>query len=217
MTLTLEAQVRTEKADVLREKALVPAVIYGPKSEPQNIAISKVPFKKAFIEAGESTVVTLNLDGTNIDTLIHDVQFHPVSQDPIHVDFYVFDKDVKQEVEVPLEFTGEAPAVKSLGGILVKVLHEITVEALPKDLPHEITVDITSLATFEDQIKVSQLVPPHGVTFITEADEVVALVEEPREEEPEEEAPTDISSVEIEKKGKKEEEGETPTEEKKEG
>lgn len=207
MTHTLVGEIRTEKAEALRSKSLVPAVMYGPKTEPRHIAVPKMEFGKAFTEAGESTVVTLDIAGEKTDTLIQDVQFHPVSGDPTHIDFYVFDKNVKQEVEVPLEFIGESAAVKSLGGILVKVLHEITVSALPSNLPHEIIVDITPLATFDDQIKVSDLTIPAGVDLITEEDEVVALVEEPREEEPEEEAPVDISSVEIEKKGKKEEEG----------
>lgn len=206
MTLTLSGEVRTDNVEALRTRALVPAVLYGPKTKPQNVAVPKMEFGKIFNEAGESTVITLDIAGTKTDTLIHDVQFHPVSGDPIHVDFYVFDKDVKQEVEVPIEFTGESPAVKSLGGILVKVLHEITVEALPKDLPQEILVDVSSLSTFEDQIKVSDIKAPTGVEFITDKEEVIALVEEPREEEPEEEGPVDVSSVEIEKKGKKEEE-----------
>ena len=212
MTLTLEAQVRTDKPEVIRSNGFVPAVMYGPKTEPQHIAIAQVPFTKAFREAGESTVVTLDVAGTKTDTLIHDVQFNPVTGEPTHVDFYIFDKNVKQEVEVPLEFVGEAPAIKTLGGILVKVLHEITVEALPKDLPHEIVVDISSLVDFESQIKVSDLKLPTGVTLITEPEEVVAMAEEPREEIEEEVAPADLSSIEIEKKGKKEEEGAESTE-----
>ncbi len=208
MTLTLEAVTRTEKREDLQAKALVPAVMYGPKSEPVEIAIPKMAFIKAFKEAGETTVVTLDLGGTKTDTLIHDIQFHPVSGDPMHIDFYVFDKDAKQEVEVPLEFIGEAPAVKSLGGILVKVMHEVTVLALPKDLPNKIEVDISSLATFEDQIKVSDIKVPTGVLLETEEDEVVALVEEPRDEDEEETEGGDVTTVEIEKKGKKEEETE---------
>lgn len=207
MTLMLEAQVREGKLDAIRKEGLVPAVMYGPKSEPKHIAIRQMPFRKAFTEAGESTVVTLDIDGTKTDTLIHDVQFHPVTGEAVHVDFYIFDKDVKQEVEVPLEFIGESPAVKNLGGILVKVLYEIKVEALPKDLPHEIPVDISSLVDFDSQIKASDLTLPPGVTLVTEEDqdEVVAMVDTPREETEEETAPVDISAIEIEKKGKKEE------------
>ena len=208
MTLMLEAQVREGNPEAIREEGLVPAVMYGPKSEPQHIAIAKMPFKKAFAEAGESTVVTLDVAGTKTDALINDVQFHPVTNEPIHADFYIFDKNATVEVEIPLEFTGESPAVKNLGGILVKVAHEITVEALPKDLPHEIIVDISSLIDFDSQIKASDLKLPQGVTLVTEEDqdEVIAMVDTPREETEEEAAPVDLSSVEIEKKGKKEEE-----------
>lgn len=209
MTLTLEGIVRTENPESLRKNGLVPAVMYGPADTPVHIAVPLAQFKKAFTEAGESTVVTLNIDGTKTDTLIHDVQFHAVSGNPIHADFYVFNKNETVEVEVPLEFIGESPAVKTLGGVLVKAMHEITVSALPKDLPSEIMVDISSLVDFESQIKVSDIVLPAGVEAVVEEghDEVVALVDEPRDEVEEEET-TDISSIEIEKKGKKEEEGE---------
>jgi len=222
MTLELLAKERTEKVEKLRKEGLIPAVLYGPKTKPRNIEIEIGIFSKLFREAGESTVVTLDIDGDKIDTLIHDVQYHPVTGNIVHIDFYVFDKDKKVEVEVPLEFTGESPAIKTLGGILVKVLYEVMVEALPKDLPHNIEVDISSLVDFESQIKVSDLKLPVGVKLVTEEghDEVVALVDEPREEEPEE-APVDLSAIEIEQKGKKEEEGEegsetNPTPEKKE-
>ena len=88
----------------------------------------------------------------------------------------------------------------------MKVLHEVHIEALPKDLPHAITVDITSLETLQNQIHVKDIVLPKGVTMITNAEEVVALVA-PAKAEKEEEAPVDLSAIEVEKKGKKDEEG----------
>jgi len=166
-------------------------------------------FEKAFKEAGESTIVTIVLDGEEHDTLIHEVDFHPVKGTVSHVDFYVVEKGKKVTVNVPLEFEGIAPAEKTLGGTLIKVMHEVEIEALPKNLPHEIMVDISTLIDFESQIHASDLKLPEGVELITTPEEVIALVQEPREEEPEE-APeaVDISSIEVEKKGKKEEEPE---------
>jgi large subunit ribosomal protein L25 len=103
-----------------------------------------------------------------------------------------------------LEFIGESAAVKG-GGVLVKVMHEISIEAMPKDLPSEIKVDISSLVDYESQIKASDLILPAGVELKIEADEVIALVQEPKEEVIEESAPIDLSSIEVEKKGKAEE------------
>ncbi len=141
--------------------------------------------------------------------LIKEVTFHPTSGQPIHADLYVVDKTKKLEVNVPLEFEGVAPAVKELNGIVLKVMHELAVEALPKDLPHDIKVDLEKLVALDSQILVKDLVLPAGVTALVDADEVVAAITV-AEEEPVDETPIDLSAIEVEKKGKKEEEEETP-------
>src|SRR5207253_3194096 len=112
------------------------------------------------------------------------------------------------QVKVPLEFMGIAPAEKNGLGVLVKVLHEVEIEALPKDLPHSISVDVSPLETLEHQIHVKDLVVSKSITMITAPDEVIALVSAVREEVVEEPA-VDLSAIEVEKKGKKdtEEEG----------
>jgi large subunit ribosomal protein L25 len=195
-----------EKPEEVREAGFIPAVFYGPKEAAQSIKIVYADFEKAFKSAGESTVVTLDCDGAEHETLIHDVSYHPVRGNIAHVDFYVIEKGKKVQVNVPLEFTGVAPAEKTLGGTLVKVMYEIEIEAMPKDLPHEIIVDISTLVDFESQIHASDIKLPSGVTLITEAEEVVALVQAANEEEPETPSETvDIASIEVEKKGKKEE------------
>lgn len=197
-----------EKPEEVRAAGFIPGVFYGPKEAPQSIKILYPDFEKAFKEAGESTVVILEIDGEEHDTLIHDVSFHPVRGNIAHVDFYVIEKGKKVQVNVPLEFTGVAPAEKTLGGTLVKVMHEIEIEAMPKDLPHEIVVDISSLVDFESQIHASDIVLPSGVSLITEGEEVVALVQEAQEESEEPVEAVDISKIEVEKKGKKEESAE---------
>jgi len=184
----------------------IKAVFYGPKVASTSIFVNESDFIKVFREAGESTVVTLTGGTEEHDTLIHDVKRDPVSDRVIHIDFYVMEKGKKVEVSVPLDFTGEAPAVK-LGGNLIKVLHEIEIEAFPKDLPHSIEVDVSSIVDFDTQIKVGDLKLPAGVTAKTDADEVVALAAAAKEEVEEVAAPIDMSAIEIsEKKGKKEEE-----------
>src|SRR5690606_12821407 len=125
----------------------------------------------------------------------------PVSHTPRHADFYVFDKDHKLEIDVPLEFVGVAPGVKDQGGLLVKVLHELKIESLPSNLPHQIEVDISSLTELNSQILAKDIKLPTGVELKENPEEVVALVAEPKEEEPEPE-PVDLSSIEVEKKGK---------------
>jgi large subunit ribosomal protein L25 len=206
--LTLNAKIRDikENLDVMRKAGELPAVFYGMGKENTAISISKSEFKKIWEKAGESATVKITTDKGSVDALIHEVQTDPVSDEPVHVDFLIIDMNKKIKVEVPLEFVGISGAVKSGLGTLVKVLREVEVEALPKDLPQNITVDISKLDVIDSQILVSELTVPAGVTIITKGDEVVASIAEQKEE-VEEATPVDLSSIEVEKKGKKEEEG----------
>jgi len=204
----IKAEVRTtgEKLDTLRKSGNIPAVFYGLGKETTSIKAPLVEFKKAWREAGESSPVELALPTGKVDVLIHDVQVDPVTNEPIHADFLVIDMKKKIQVKVPLTFDGVAPAVKSGLGNLVKVLHEIEVEALPTDLPKEISVDISKLETLENNITVSDIALPSGVVAITPGTEIVASIVA-QVEEKEEETPVDLSAIEVEKKGKREEEG----------
>lgn len=213
MKLKVELRSKAEKLESLRKAGKIPAVFYGKKEKSTPISIPKVDFLKAWEKAGESSVITLETPEGVKESLIHDVDFDPVTGTPRHADFYVFEKGHKVKVDIPLEFIGVSPAVKDLGGVLVKVLHEVKIEAMPKDLPHNIEVDISSLVTFEDQILAKDIKLGSGVTLLENLDEVVALVSQPREEKEEESAPIDLSAIEVEKKGKEEtEEGATPGE-----
>ena len=206
--LTLKADIRNTKThpEEVRKAGQIPAVFYGKKEASTPISIPKTEFLKVWKEAGESTVVTLNTpDGTK-ESLIQDVDIDPVTGVPRHADFYVFEKGHKVEVALPIEFTGVSLAIKDQGGALVKVLHEVKVEAQPKDLPHNLEADISTLANFGDQILAGNLVLPKGVKLKTNPEDVVATVSAPREEKEEEVAvPIDLESIEVsEERGKKE-------------
>ena len=208
--LVIKAKKRNEGVNLntLRKTGEIPAVFYGAGKTSTSISLSIIEFKKIWREAGESSTVKISLDDNNIDALIHEVQVHPVTEEPIHVDFLVIDINKKIRVKVPLEFIGISNAVKNGLGNLVKVLYEVEVEALPKDLPHNLEVDISKLETVEDQIFVSDIKLPTGVTIIANEHEVVVSIVL-QVEEKEEVAPSiDLSAIEVEKKGKKEEEGE---------
>lgn len=192
----------------LRGEGYIPAVFYGKKQASTPITVLRSEFSKVWKEAGESAVVSLVGSLGNVDALIQDVDVDPVTEIPRHADFYVFEKGKKIEVSIPLTFVGVSPAVKDLSGNLVKVMHEITIEASPENLPHEIEVDISSLVDFDAQILAKDLKLPAGVTIAGDVEEVVASVSAPKAEEVEE--PTvapDLSSIEVVKKGKKDEEG----------
>ena len=209
---TIKAKKRDSgvKVDALRRSGEIPAVFYGLGKDTTSISVGTVPFKKVWREAGESSAVKINMTDGDIDVLIHEVQVDPVTDEPIHADFLAIDMKKKISVKVPLEFTGIAPAVKNGIGNLVKVLHEIEIEALPADLPHNLPVDISTLLGLENNILVSGIQLPSGVVAITKGEEVVASIIAQVEEKEEVAAPVDLSAIEVEKKGKKEEEAPTP-------
>jgi large subunit ribosomal protein L25 len=176
-------EVSGKKVKSLRIAGKLPAVLYGHNVETQQIEISEKDFAQAFKSAGESTLIDLAVDGKSQPVLIHEVQHHYLHGKPIHVDFYAVNMTEKIKVKVPVHFNGEAGAVKALGGTLVKNLSEIEVECLPGDIPQAFEVDISSLETFEDAIRVSSLKVEKNVTVMTPADEVIVTVAAPRTEE----------------------------------
>lgn len=201
-----------EKLADLRKSGVIPAVFYGMGKDTTSISVPTVEFKKVWRNAGESSAVKVETPDGTIDVLIHEVQVDPITDEPIHVDFLVIDMKKKIKVNVPLVFEGISNAVKGGIGNLVKVLHEVEIEALPADLPHNLVVDISKLETLQDNIVVSDIKLPSGVVAITEGTEVVASIVMQVEEKEEEVVPVDLSAIEVEKKGKKEEEGEAGAE-----
>lgn len=186
MTINLTSQLReiTGRAvKSLRDQGLIPAVIYGHGSKVQNLTLMAKEFEKVFSQAGESTLIDLAInEQKSIKVLIQDLQRDAVSDTIIHVDFHQVKMDEKITAEVPLKFSGEARAVKELGGVFVQVSDAVKIECLPGDLISEIIVDVTNLSTFTDKIQIKDLAVPAGVKILAEAEETVALVEAPRTE-----------------------------------
>ena len=191
----------------LRNSGKIPAVFYGAGQATTPISIQNVEFKKVWRDAGESSAVKIAMPTGDINVLIHEVQVDPVTSQPIHVDFLAIDMKKKIKVKVPLVFEGVSNAVKSGLGNLVKVLHEVEIEALPADLPHNLSVDISKLEALDNNILVSDIKLPAGVAVITHGTEVVASIVAQVEEKEEVAVAPDLSAIEVEKKGKKEEEG----------
>lgn len=207
MTISLVASKRdtAQSLSALRKEGSVPAVVYGPKQDAVAVAVSAREFDKVLKTAGESTVVELSGLDAPMQVLIHEVDRDPVTNMPRHIDLYAIEKGAKVEVAVPLVFVGESEAVKA-GANLVKVMHEVEIEAAPADLPHDIQVDISVLANVGDQIHVSDLKVDSKITIKADAEEVVALIQAVEVEEEAPVAGPDMASIEVEKKGKTEEE-----------
>ena len=208
--LTLKTSPRAPKET--KKEGEIPAVFYGSKTASTPVFINAIEFKKVLAQAGESSSIELaTADGAE-NAMIKDVQWDPVKHTPIHADFYILEKGQKVHVMTPIEFVGESEAVKA-GGILVKVMHELSVEGEPSKLPQHFEVDLSKLATKEDVIKVSDIALPSGVElYHITAEDVIASIAEAKEEEEAAPADVDLSAIEVEQKGKKEEEGEAQAE-----
>ncbi len=175
--INLSAEIRKEKKlKDLRDKGIMPGVLYGPKVKPVSVEVDLKDFKKVYEEAGESSLISLKVDGKEFLVLIHEMQKDSVSGEFIHVDFYQPILTEEVEATVPLVFEGEAPAVGDLGGTLVKGFQEVEVKALPQNLPHEIKVNVEGLKTFEDEITIKDLKTAEGVKIMKEPNEIVVNV-----------------------------------------
>lgn len=204
---TVAAHPRTEtgrKVKALRRSGLIPAVLYGNVKENHNLSLNAHDFEKIYQEAGHSTILNLVVEGEKpVKVLVHDVSLDPIYGSLTHVDFFAVNLKEKLQTEVPIVFTGVAPAVDIQGGIFVAAKDELEIECLPEDLPHEITVDISVLATFDDVIRVKDIPLPAGVVALNEAEESVASITEPISEEELaalDEAPASESETEFETK-----------------
>lgn len=213
MSISLQAQTRTErgrKTDILREQDIVPGVVYGADVKPASVSVRRGEFVKAYAQAGTSGLVSLSLDGAVIPVLIHDIDQHPLTSRVSHIDFRAVDLKKEIEAEVQIRLSGEAGAVKTLGGTMVNETTHVKVRALPTALVPFIEVDVSRLATFEDAVRVKDLVVPAGMKIEEDAELTIVMVMPPRTDAELEALNTaveeNIEAVEVAKKEKKEEE-----------
>ncbi len=220
--------VKTRNSGDKGEAGLIPAVLYGAKRKSTPLFVSKDAFEKLYKEAGESTLIALDIDDKKdkASVLIYEIQRHPLTGDVMHADF--FEPNLKEEVEaeVPLNFIGEAPAVKEFEGTLVKNMYTVNVKALPQNLPHDFEVNVEKLKTLDDVFTVDDLQIPKDVEILHEGGTAIAMIsrpenveeelEKPIEEGEEPEVVGEKEKEEKEEETKEEKEEETKEEEKKE-
>jgi large subunit ribosomal protein L25 len=171
---TLSAEERTiagKKVKNLRKQGLVPAVIYGPAlKETVQVSVNEKIFSKFYQVHGHSTLFELSSEGKKYQVLIRDVQVDPVRRNPIHVDFFApnLQKETTASVHLMLINIPDGP------GIFNPVLSELNVSGLPREIPARLEVDCSVLQNEGDQLRVSDLEIPAGITVLTGADEVIA-------------------------------------------
>lgn len=189
----------------------VPAVMYGSGVSNQSVSVPRSEFLKVFKQAGYSSLVDISVGETSpVKAVIKEVQVDPISMEPLHVDFHQVRMDQEMEAMIPLKFVGESNAVKVDAGTLIKSLDEVEVRCLPANLPHELEIDLSKLATFDDAITVADIKLPNGVEVVTDSTLTIATVSRPLTEEElkklEESQVGDVSTIKTEAEEKKAEE-----------
>lgn len=177
--ITLAAQKREivgKKVKKLRREGLLPASVFGKDIKSIALTVPMAEFAKVYSKAGETGLVELKYNGGSQHTLVANVQIHPLTRQPLHVEFRRVSLTEKIKASVPLELLGESPAVANAVGLLLQTLNEVEVEALPTDLPEKVTVDVSKLAEVNQQVTVGELTMPGGVTLLTDASEIVVKV-----------------------------------------
>ncbi|MEE8131893.1 MAG: 50S ribosomal protein L25 [Candidatus Paceibacterota bacterium] len=212
MELTVQKrEIFGKKVKELRKQDLIPAELYGHGFENLHLSVPAKDFSRIFNEAGESTIIKLKVEGgdgkekgSELNVLVHDIQKNVLTDEISHIDFYQVRMDEKIKAAVPLEFIGEAPAVKEKGGVLIKSVHEIEVEVLPADLPHNIPVNLDELDDIGKNIHMKDIKIDEKVKVLIEPETVIATVIEPIKEE---EKVEEVSVEEVEVEGEEAKEG----------
>ena len=201
----------------LRARGMIPAVVYGGKSEAVAVSVDpKTLLKVLRSEAGRNTILSLDLDdGGKTSAILKNWQVDPINEKFIHADFYRIAMDVALKLKVPIHTVGEARGVKVDAGILEIIMREVEVECLPGDIPERIDVDVSDLG-IHGAVRVSDLKISDKVKILDEAEQIVVHVVSVKEEaapavaaapaEGEAAAPAAPAEPEVMKKGKKEEE-----------
>lgn len=166
----------------LRREGRLPAVIYGHAREPQALSLDARELGRLLTHINaETTVINLSVDGTASNTLIRDIQRHPLSRAVIHVDFQELVAGEKVVVKIPIVLTGTAIGVRLNGGIMTQILNELECRVDPTNIPNRIEVDITDV-TIGHSIHISEVKVPEGVEVLDDESGTIMIVSAPKEE-----------------------------------
>ena len=177
-------EITGKKVSGLRNDGLTPIHMYGPEIESSPLQCDSKILDRVITDAGTNIPVTVNVDGGEQDNLcfIREVQYHPVTNKVLHVDFMKVQVGKSVRAQVPISVIGTSPAVRTMGGTLLQPLLTLTVEALPLEIPKMITLQAELLVDFETNFYVSDIEVDEGVNVINAASEMVASVVAPRVE-----------------------------------
>jgi large subunit ribosomal protein L25 len=173
-----QREVIGKKSKRLSAQGALPGVVYGHQVEPIPVEIDQKEMERVYLHAGGNTLIDLKLgeSGKAQKVFIHDIQLHPTTHRPRHVDFLVVNLREEITTMVPLVLVGEAPAVKANEGMLLHTLDQLQIRALPSNILPVVEVDISGLEQLDDAIHVSDLEIPENVHLLTSPEELIAKI-----------------------------------------
>lgn len=185
MAINLKAKKRENMSRAttkqIRQEGFIPAIVYGKEKEPQTVSVNNIELLKTVRDEGRNAIISLDIENADsVDVMLHEYQTDPVKGDVIHVDFYVVDMSEEMDVAVALRLEGEAVGARE-GGVLQQPLYELQVRAKPRDIPEEITVDVSELAIGES-ISIADLPTSDKYELIDDAETTIAVVLAPEAE-----------------------------------
>ncbi len=199
MEAILQIQKRTtegKKVKTLRNQGITPIHLYGSEFDSASMQVKMSELINILDLAGFSSPITLNDGKNDIIAFAREVQRHPLTEQILHVDFQVVGKDDHVEVEVPINLTGESPAVKNLGGVLIKLMETIRVSSKVDSVPKSLELDISVIESLEQSILVGEIEIAEGVQIVSDETFAVARVIPPRIEIEEEEVEAELAEGE---------------------
>ena len=199
MEAILQIQKRTtegKKVKTLRNQGITPIHLYGSEFDSASMQVKMSELINILNLAGFSSPITLNDGKNDIIAFAREVQRHPLTEQNLHVDFQIVGKDDQVEVEVPINLIGESPAVKNLGGVLIKLMETIRVSSKVDSVPKSLELDISVIESLEQSILVGEIEIAEGVQIVSDETFAVARVIPPRIEVEEEEVEEEIGEGE---------------------
>lgn len=181
LAVKLQANERSELSKShtkrIRNNGFIPAIVYGNKKEPINVAVNSIDLLKTVRDEGKNAIISLDIDGKSTDVMLHDYQIEPLKDQIIHADFYIVNMSQEMDVSVPIHLEGEAQGSKD-GGVLQQPLYELAVRAKPADIPEEILIDVSKLE-IGDTIMVSDLKEGKQYEILEDEDTTIVTISVP--------------------------------------
>lgn len=181
MTVKLKAERRDDlkksNTKAIRDKGFIPAVVYGKGKETMTVQVDSIELLKTVRDEGRNAIISLDVDGTSVDVMLHEYQVEPLKDQLVHADFYIVDMKQEMDVMVPVHLEGESKGQKE-GGVLQQPEYELEVRAKPADIPEEILLDISDLDV-GDSIMVSDLKDGKNYEILDDENTTIVAVTAP--------------------------------------